>query len=95
MLYNPGDIINTGPTGGETVNFIRQLAYDYWIGPFPVIAWAGLLTYATFLTAAALAALRRWVKPLRRIPLKVHRRVAYAGLLLATIHLLFALSIYV
>jgi hypothetical protein len=77
------------------VHFIRHLAYDYWLGPFPVIAWAGLLTYATFLTAASLTALKKWIKPLRRVPIKIHRRMAYAGILLATIHLLFALSLYV
>jgi DMSO/TMAO reductase YedYZ heme-binding membrane subunit len=48
-----------------------------------------------FLSAAALAFLKRWSKRMRRIPLKVHRRVAYAAIILAAIHLVFALSIYV
>jgi hypothetical protein len=77
------------------VDFIRNLAYGHTLGPFPVVAWVGLATYALFLSAAALAFLKRWSKRMRRIPLKVHRRVAYAAIILAAIHLVFALSIYV
>jgi DMSO/TMAO reductase YedYZ heme-binding membrane subunit len=77
------------------VEFIRSLAYGHSLGPFPVVVWVGLATYAMFLCAATLVSLKRWSAALRRVPVKVHRRLAIVALALATAHLILALSIYI
>ena len=77
------------------MGFLREFAYSYHLGPFPAIAIVGFATYAVFLVTAVLVSLKRSVPSLRRIPVKVHRMLAIAALLLATFHLLLGISIYV
>ena len=77
------------------MSFFANLAYGVYLGPFPMIAVIGFATYAVILAAAILALGKRWSKQLRRIPFKVHRRMGLFAILLATIHLLMGISVYV
>ena len=77
------------------MDFIRNLAYGHFLGPLPVVAWVGAATYVLFLTTAALAFFGRRSKRLRRAAFVVHPRIALAAILLAAVHLVMALSIYV
>ena len=77
------------------MNTLRALALDYYWGPFPVVVLIGFATYALFFVAALLAWLKRWVPPLRRVPVKVHRRLALAAIVLACVHLVLGLSVYI
>ncbi len=74
---------------------IRNLAYGYSGWGFPVVVWVGFATLALFAVAAATAGLKRWIRLLRRVSVRTHRRIAIAALLLAAAHLVMALSIYV
>lgn len=77
------------------MGFIRDLAYGTYLGPFPVMAIAGFVTYAVILAAATLALGKRWSELLRRVPFKVHRRMGMLAIALATLHLLLGISAYV
>ena len=77
------------------MGFLRDLAYGTYLGPFPVMAIAGFITYAVILVAATLALGKRWSKLLRRVPFKVHRRMGILAIVLATLHLLMGVSAYV
>lgn len=77
------------------MSFFRDLAYGTSLGPFPMIAVIGFATYAIILTTAILGLGKRWSKKLRRAPFKVHRRMGFISILLATIHLLMGVSAYV
>ena len=77
------------------MGFIRNFAYGTYLGPFPMMAIAGFVTYAVILAAATLALGKRWSKLLRRVPFKVHRRMGMLAVLLATLHLLMGISAYV
>ena len=77
------------------MDFFRDLAYGTTLGPFPMIAGAGLATYLMILATAILGLGKRWSKKLRRVPFKIHRRMGILSLLLATIHLLMGVSAYV
>lgn len=69
---------------------LADVAYTTFLGK-PLIFYLGLATYAFFLVTAGLVAVRR---KKRRLPLKVHRGMAVAALLLATLHGLLSLSVY-
>jgi len=77
------------------MNTLRALALDHYWGPFPVVVLIGFATYALFFAAALLAGLKRWVPRLRRVPVKVHRRLAIAAIILACVHLVLGISVYV
>lgn len=77
------------------MGFFNDLAFGTYLGPFPVVALVGFVTYALILTTATLALGKRWSKLLRRVPLKVHRRMGILAILLATLHLLMGVSAYV
>ena len=77
------------------MGFFRSLAYDVYLGPLPMIAIVGFVTYSVFATTAILVSAKRWSRRLRRVSVKVHRWMAIAALLLATLHLLMGLSVYV
>lgn len=64
---------------------LRNIAYHY-VGPYPVIFYLGLVGYALLLATAGAMGLSRVLK--KRRPVKVHRRLAYATLLVATLHAL-------
>ncbi len=68
---------------------LRQLAYHY-IGPFPVIFYLGVIGYAFLLSAAGAMALPRLLRKRRAV--KVHRGLAYATLVLATLHALLGIA---
>lgn len=77
------------------MNTLRTVAFGATWGPFPVVVWIGFATYLLLLVTAALASLKRYVKPLRRVSVSVHRSLAVVTALLATFHLLLGLSAYV
>ena len=53
------------------------------LGPLPLIAWLGIITYAGFIATALVPLLRKRGK---MIPFTWHMRIAYFSLLLATLH---------
>ena len=77
------------------MNALFDLAYGTSLGPFPMIAWVGFLTYAVILTASFLAAGRRWSARLRRVPLRVHKALGILSVIVATLHLLMGVSAYI
>jgi len=74
---------------------IAGWAYGVTWGMFPLVVLLGFAAYALFGATAVLVSLKRFIRPLRRIPVRVHRWMAIAALLLATVHLIFGLSVYV
>ena len=77
------------------MSVFADFAYGIYVGPLPMIAVVGFVTYGLFLIAALAMAARRWNKRFARQAFKLHRWIAYAGLLAATLHLLMGLSTYV
>jgi len=77
------------------MSVFADFAYGIYVGPLPMIAVVGFVTYTLFLTTATLVSAKRWSARLRRIPVRVHRWMAIVALLLATLHLLMGLSTYV
>ena len=77
------------------MGFFRDFAYVMHLGPFPMIALVGFLTYTLILATAILASGKRWSRRLRRVPVKVHRAMGILAILLATLHLLMGVSTYV
>jgi hypothetical protein len=77
------------------MDLLRSLAYDYYLGPFPLVVLVGFATYALLFAAALLVSLKRWIPWMRRVPVRVHRRLAIAAIVMATIHLLLGLSVYI
>ena len=73
----------------------RGLAYDSYVGAFPMIAIVGFATYTLILLTAAMVSAKRYSKRLRRVPVRVHRWMWITALLLATLHLLMGVSTYV
>lgn len=80
---------------GGLMGYLRDLAFGTHLGPFPLIALVGFVTYALILVTAILALGKRWSKRLRRVPFKVHRRMGILAIVLATLHLLMGVSAYV
>jgi hypothetical protein len=70
---------------------IRDIAYSLVLGK-PLVMWLGLCTLAAFLCAASIVAMNNYTKI--RIPFEWHVRLALTGMLLAIIHAVLALSIY-
>ncbi|QAA76936.1 MAG: hypothetical protein BIP78_1170 [Candidatus Bipolaricaulis sibiricus] len=68
---------------------LRNIAYHY-VGPYPVIFYLGLVGYALLLSTAGAMGMSRVLK--RRRPVKIHRRLAYATLLVATLHALLGIA---
>lgn len=69
-------------------------AYGITWGPFPLVVLLGFLTYALFGATAVLVSLKRYIRPLRRVSIKVHRWLAIIALVIAAVHLVFGLSAY-
>jgi hypothetical protein len=72
---------------------LAKWAYTSFLG-HPVVFYLGLLTYALVLCTALVAVLRTKIRRLRRIPVGLHRRLALAAVILATLHGLLTLSAY-
>jgi predicted ferric reductase len=77
------------------MDVLQNWAYEVSLGGFPLIALIGFATYALFLATAVMVSAKRWVKPLRRMPVRFHRWMAITTLALATFHLLLGVSTYV
>lgn len=73
------------------MGFLQDIAYTSVLG-FPVIGYLGIIGYLLmFATAMVMVLTRRKVV---KIKPKVHFRLAYATVAVATVHGLLALSIY-
>jgi len=72
-----------------------DFAYGIYVGPFPMIAVVGFITYGLFLVAALIMLMRRLSRRFVRASFRLHRWIAYVALLAATLHLLMGLSNYV
>jgi hypothetical protein len=70
-------------------------AYGVRLGAFPLIAVVGLATYGAFALAALVTIVGRRTAKVRRLAFRAHRPIAYVAILLATVHLLLGLSLYV
>ena len=79
----------------SSMGWLRDFAYGSYLGPFPMMAIVGFVTYTLFLITAVLVSLKRSIPALRRIPVKVHRGLAIVALLFATFHLLLGIASYV
>lgn len=77
------------------MRLFSDLAYGTYVGPLPMIAVVGFITYALFLSTAILVSAKRWSKRLRRVPVRVHRWMGIVAITLATLHLLMGVSNYV
>ena len=77
------------------MRFLSDFAYGFYVGPLPMIAVVGFVTYALFLTTVIMVSAKRWSRRLRRVPVKVHRWMGITAIGLATLHLLMGLSSYV
>lgn len=67
---------------------LGEIAYRN-LGPFPVIFYLGLMSYALLLATAATMAIARLKK---RRPLRAHRRLTYATVAVATLHALLGIA---
>jgi len=77
------------------MGFFRGLAYDVYVGAFPMVAIIGFATYATLLITAGMVSAKRYSRRLRKVPVRIHRWMAILAITLATLHLLMGLSTYV
>jgi uncharacterized membrane protein len=77
------------------MNFFSDLAYGAYLGPFPMIAVVGFITYVIILATAIMASGKRWSKRLRRVPVRAHRAMGGLAIVLATFHLLMGVSLYI
>ncbi len=64
---------------------LREFAYTNF-GPFPVIFYLGLLSYALLLATGATMSVARRFK--RRRPVRAHHWLAYSTAVVATLHTL-------
>ncbi|MEW5825302.1 MAG: hypothetical protein AB1778_00560 [Candidatus Bipolaricaulota bacterium] len=74
---------------------LRSFGYGTVLGPFPVVVWFGLVALVLMVLAAGSASLKRRIPALRRVSVGAHRLMASVGLLLALVHLVLALTVYV
>lgn len=77
------------------MRLLSDFAYGYYAGPLPMIAVVGFVTYGLFLLAAGVMISKRWLKRFARRAFRLHRWIAIAALLAATLHLFMGLSSYV
>jgi uncharacterized membrane protein len=72
--------------------FLQDLAYRS-IGGFPVLGYLGIIGYLLLIATALVMILTR--RKVVKIKPKVHFRLAYATLIVATVHALLAISVYI
>jgi hypothetical protein len=77
------------------VHLLSEWAHGVRLGAFPLIALVGFATYGTFLLAALVMIAGRRSPRFRRGAFRLHHRIAFAALFLATFHLLLGVSLYV
>ncbi len=73
------------------MDFLQQTAYTPILG-YPLIGYLGIIGYLLMVATAAVMILTR--RKIVKIKPKVHFRLAYITLIVATLHGLLALSIY-
>lgn len=73
------------------MEFLQDIAYQT-IGGFPVIGYLGILSYILMIATALVMVLTR--RKIVKIKPKVHFRLAYATLTVATIHGILAIAVY-
>jgi uncharacterized membrane protein len=73
------------------MGFLQDIAYTSVLG-FPVIGYLGIIGYLLMVATAMVMVLTR--RKVVKIKPKVHFRLAYATVAVATVHGLLALSIY-
>jgi len=78
--------------GMKKMGIIQDMAYQIYWG-LPLAGWLGVLTYISLLCTAGVMVMTR--RQIRRFSLKTHKRLAQLTILLATIHLVFAISVYI
>jgi len=71
---------------------LREIGFHL-LGPFPVIFYLGILSYAGLLATSTVMVLTR--RKIVRIPFKYHHWLAYLTIAVATFHGLLAISAYV
>jgi hypothetical protein len=77
------------------MDLLSSWAHGVRLGAFPLIALVGFATYGTFLVTAVVMIAGRRSPRFRRQAFKLHRRIAFAALFLATFHMLLGVSLYV
>ena len=77
------------------MRLLSDFAYGIYVGPLPMIAVVGFVTYGLFLAAAGVMLSKRRLKRFARRAFRLHRWIASAALIVATFHLLMGLSAYV
>ena len=73
------------------MTFLQDLAYASFLG-FPLIGYLGVFSYISLVATATVSLLTR--RKIVKIPMRYHFRLAYLTLILATVHALFALAVY-
>jgi cytochrome b561 len=74
------------------MGFLQDIAYTSIIG-FPVIGYLGIISYLLLLATALVMVLTR--RKIVKIKPKVHFRLAYTTIIIASLHGLLAISVYV
>lgn len=74
---------------------LAHWAYGIHLGRIPLIAVIGFVTYGLMAVGVLLFVAKRWSRKLIRPAFKLHRRIGYTVLALATFHLLLGVSVYV
>jgi len=73
------------------MTFLQDLAYMTFLG-FPFIGYLGIFSYLSLIATATVTILTR--RKIVKIPMRVHFRLAYLTLTLATVHAILALAVY-
>ncbi|MCK9288072.1 MAG: hypothetical protein PHU24_09925 [Sphaerochaetaceae bacterium] len=73
------------------MEFLQQIAYHYFFG-FPVIGYLGIISYLLMWATALVMILTR--RKIVKIKPKVHFRLAYSTAIIATIHGVLAVAVY-
>jgi len=75
------------------MHFLQDVAYTTILG-YPLVFYLGILTYTFLLATLIVPVLNARAKRIPRISVRVHRRLGYVTLALATLHGLLTLSTY-
>ncbi|SDM44287.1 hypothetical protein SAMN04488692_1362 [Halarsenatibacter silvermanii] len=74
------------------ITIIQDLAYNMYRG-LPLAGWLGIITYISLIATASVMVLTR--KGIYRFSFKTHKNLARLTIVLATIHFIFAISVYI
>jgi len=73
------------------MTFLQDLAYASFLN-FPLIGYLGVFSYLSLVATATVSILTR--RRIAKIPMRIHFRLAYLTLTLATVHAIIALAVY-